>query len=269
MRPWVLFAGAVLMLPALASFVAVAWIDAKGKSLREYEPAWMLLNQTRGGSRDSRNDALRLLMDRYTLGAKSGKPMLTPFQIRSMFDCILEHQADPDEKWTSALGNFFEHACAIGDVTNEQWKRYLQQALEGLVTLRVRGKIAPGHFIPIEITTAKPRIGTFYSYEIDIIGPVTLNPTGEELVLGYTCDVEPSSSRWMIAPSLLVGDDFAQKLKPGPQSIEGDVQIVLRQTLPGAAPSRAMVGTRLRGNWEFLPGSRTKPPSTSTTRASK
>ncbi len=253
MRGWVLFAGAASMLPALASFVTVAWIDAKGKSLREYEPAWMLVNQARRGSRDSRNDALRLLMDRYSLGIKSGKPMLSEFQIRSMFDCVLDRQADPDDKWTPTLANFFEQACASGDVTNEQWKRYLQQALDGLITLHVRGKIASGHFLPIELSQARPRLGTFYTYEIDVIGPVTLKPSGQELVIGYSCDLAPASTRWMIAPSLLVGDDFAQKLKPGPQSIEGNLQIVVRQTLPGVAPSRAMVNTRLQGNWELLP----------------
>ena len=149
-----------LLLLVLPAFFAVIWIDSKGRSIGDYQPAWWLVFQAGHASGSTRANALNRLLHRYDQGVATHTTTLGPAQMHAMFDRILDLQADPNQIWTTIWGNEFERAQARGDVTPEQWQRYLTQAVAGSLTLRARPRVGPGHSIPIEIVHGASRVGT-------------------------------------------------------------------------------------------------------------
>ena len=97
-RLGLLLAGGVVLLSGIASFFVVTWADRKGVSLWDYEPAWWLTIELQHGSGETRKDALRRLLDRYTQGLVSRTTPLSPSEIHATFDCILDLQADPRKR---------------------------------------------------------------------------------------------------------------------------------------------------------------------------
>src|SRR5262249_20751085 len=65
---------------------------------------------------------------------------LSQAQAQAAITQALTEQANPDQAWDSAWADLIERANGRGDMTRDQDRRYLEQAVAGMYVLAVREK---------------------------------------------------------------------------------------------------------------------------------
>lgn len=150
-RPIVLVGGGVLLLLSLASLYLVERGTLSQVDWPRYEPAWWLIRRTSSGNAATRDEALAELVRRID------EHELATSDIDRLVDTGLEYQQKVELPWIDGWGQIVEEARSAGHVSDEQWRRYAEQAAN--LSLVVRPKIRRGDALVLGVRLAPPRVG--------------------------------------------------------------------------------------------------------------
>jgi len=114
-------------------------------------PNWVLIRQTSSRDSQTQDNALGELARRAAIGKLVGS------QLAIVVDRALEIQADRNIAWNGRWGQIIEGARAKGNVSDEQWRRYLRQAISFQIELRP--VIRRGDFLVMRLSHPRSRVG--------------------------------------------------------------------------------------------------------------
>lgn len=178
-RPRLAVLGGALVLIVLL-FAGPAILSAiTGEAANRYKPTWLLLVELDGWGVSSPQSVLTELDRRLQTGTLSAS------QIRSTIARILKRQADLDQPWFRAWGDFVVAAHRAGNVTKSDWQQFLEQCVV-TETFRVRPRVREGHAVPydFEWTDRGPK-NPGWVLRVSIVDAVAPGGTTQKLPSGW------------------------------------------------------------------------------------
>ena len=133
-RRRMLAGGLVLAIPAVALIATVITLNVRKTNFQTIKPIWWLIRD---------DDAAAATELNRRLGLKA----LSAGEIAKVTDAALRWQADAKHTWVAGWGDFIEAARSAGDVSDEQWRRYAQNA--ATITVEARPEIRRGDRLPV------------------------------------------------------------------------------------------------------------------------
>ncbi len=142
--PLILLPGATL---ALVTFAAIT-----GQNVNDYKPLGLLLWEGEHGTEELVQASGEYLLDQY----KKGK--FTPEEIHDICNSALRIQGNADQPWHESWGDFLEVAHTDGILSDEEFKRYKEQA--AVVEVRTRERVLVGEPVPLRAEITEWRVGS-------------------------------------------------------------------------------------------------------------
>ena len=154
-------AGTALLLPAVAAAGLAGYAAARGVDAQAIKPVWWIAWESRSADKATRETAITEWIRRSSLPTGLGSK-LTAGQTGELLDRLLDLQADRATPWAPAWGDMMEatHLYQPAIISPERWQRYVRQAFEGTLTLRVRPRAVKGDAFPTSMSQAGVRRGT-------------------------------------------------------------------------------------------------------------
>ena len=147
-------AGAMLLLPTLALLAAVGYGVVAGVDWQRHKPQAWLRWDARSADSVAADAAAAELRRRW----ESADDALSPASVAALAEAILDRQADPTRPWEIQKdGGFIEALAAQGELSEGQWRRFLEQALA--IEIEVRPAARPGDPLPIRLRPVFDRGG--------------------------------------------------------------------------------------------------------------
>jgi ribosomal protein L37E len=240
-RPAVVGVAVVLLVASLAGLgvlgrrAAVAWRDDANK------PVWWLARQLER----KELGAFAELNRRFRAG------LLSPAQVEWAARGVLVVQGDHGIAWDPQWGDFVEAARAQGQLPDDLWRRYAEQAV--CLTLINRAVVRRGEPMPIQFKEGPSRLGrtaSLFTLEYKA-RQVTVDgrPVNERLYWEHMDQM--SASGWgSMTQTLPLGAPLAE-LKDGPHRVQAvfDVEVYPRSNRPHRVPPVAKFMQVKRLDW--------------------
>jgi hypothetical protein len=122
--------------------------------VQHLKPVWLLVRETRDPA--THFAAMNEILRRFSAG------QLTQSQIDRIADEELARQANMNQPWLGRSGDLIEFARTAGKLSDDRWKRYVQQALASAVpadAVAVRAQVWRGEPLPVGIHLVPARRG--------------------------------------------------------------------------------------------------------------
>jgi hypothetical protein len=120
----------------------------------QHAPVKWLLYEAQNGGAPSQSDAVKELLDRVK------NSTLNPGQVAATVAVALTMQGDSSKPWDPAWGDIIEIERGNQHVSDEQWRQYAHQAMQGALGFRVRPAVRMGDPLPYWIDEKKGRTAT-------------------------------------------------------------------------------------------------------------
>jgi hypothetical protein len=151
-RRGLLIGGILMLVPSLAAAGIVGWGEAKRVDWQKQKPSCWLAREAQSTVAGTRDAALTELITR--LSAKR----LSKDMTARLVQCGLQRQADLSKPWTLQWGDLIERARGTGEVSDADWKKYVEQAVAGQYKLLFRSKLRRGDVPPYALDPVAPRL---------------------------------------------------------------------------------------------------------------
>lgn len=151
-RRWVIVTvGAVLALIPILSGAVLGYAAITGTDLNRYKPVGLLRWETQNVGSESADAAAAELARRYRdeefdADAKA-----------SLVEFILDAQRDRTSYWSDAFGSVINAARAAGEVPEETYQEFLEDA--AILEYKLRRQVGVGELIPVVADLAESRLG--------------------------------------------------------------------------------------------------------------
>ena len=134
-----------------------------------HKPAWWLTRDAKSRDVGTSSESLAELYTRLETGK------LTAEQAAPLVEYALQLQSQRDGPWLVQWGNLLQAARRRRYMTDEQWRLYAKQAIEGAFALKSRAKFRPGDRMFFRLEDLGGRVG--------VDGPFTVQARAEGIVL--------------------------------------------------------------------------------------
>ena len=256
-RRRVIAAGTPVLLAAIGWLGVAGWGRAKGVDWNQHKPYWLLEREAAGADVAARDVAIAELARRLVDGE------LPPQREQALEDAALALQADLKRPWAPAWGELLEASRNAGQLSNEQWDRYIAQSV--CLSLEARPMVRRGDPLPVRISWGPPRAGkAVFTLDVALEPEVKI---GEETAALYQGG--PASRRFQVAPGATNTDVLAEgvcylkpellaKLPDGTHTVNVAARVMSRG--PVQTRARVVAGkasrVELAAKWELVPADR-------------
>lgn len=239
---WLVTLGLVVMLASAGVGGWKGWSLTRDPRTTRFKPAWMLLSDLDSTNPKVADSATNELTVRIDLGR------LSDSQVAALAERGLAKQADRSGAWDMRWGQLVESGRDRGAVTDEQWKRYVDQSLA--ISLRIRPTVRLGDAAPVMLEWNGARVGG----ALPLRHQVTLKQvkvgiaTASTNAAGAEGKLDADAVGWVLAmlePGQLAAAKAGEKLPV-------EAVATLKVWRDKSAPSAVVVERVLRGELEVV-----------------
>ena len=256
-RRRVIGAATPVLLAAVGWLGVVGWGRAKGVDWNQHKPFWLLEREAGGVDVAARDVAIAELARRLVDGK------LEPQREQALEDAALALQADLKRPWAPAWGELLEASRNAGQLSNEQWDRYIAQSV--CLSLEARPMVRRGDPLPVRIRWGPPRAGkAVFALDVALEPEVKI---GEETAVMYDQGAN-KFRRFQVAPGATATNVFAEgvcylkpellgKLADGSHTVNVAARVISRTPVVRAARAGGRASKiELEAKWELVPADR-------------